>query len=207
MCFVPLKQMFEKLIHKVLAESKNHALFLNTLSYLENQGARKIAAAEDPYLVKKEMLKHAAEEFRHAYYLKHQIAKIHDSTPLDYSKHSILGWPKAAHYLNKLDVSTQRHLKHNFQGPVRLQKKASYSLVTAAIELRAAELYPLYQSLLKQANSPIRVQSIVLEEAEHLEEMQNNIKTIPDGENHLKVISAIESDLCRAWLEAVNRSL
>ena len=53
----------------------SHAKWLNTLSFLENCGARKIAACEHPTLVKEEMLKHAAEEFRHAHHLKRQIDK------------------------------------------------------------------------------------------------------------------------------------
>ncbi|CRX38876.1 hypothetical protein [Estrella lausannensis] len=207
MCFVSLKERLRNVILKALSEPKKHALFLNTLSYLENQGARKIAAAEDPYFVKREMLKHAAEEFRHAFYLKEQINKVHSSTPLDYSKDNILGWPHTAHYLNALDVRTQRYLRKHFQGSFPLERKASYTLVTAAIELRASELYPLYQSLLKQARSPVRVQSIVLEEAQHLEEMKSNIGKIPDGDRHLRAITSIESTLCRSWIEAVNRSL
>lgn len=207
MCFVSLKDELTEVLGKVLARKERHALFLNTLSYLENQGARKIAAAEDPYFVKEEMLKHAAEEFRHAYYLKRQIAKIHHVTPADYSKENILGWPESAHYLQALDLYASRYLQEHLKDAASLKRKAAYNLVTAAIELRAAELYPLYESMLKQAKSPVHVQSIVLEEAQHLEEMQSSIKTIPDGEEHLKAIARIESTLCRAWISAINRSL
>ena len=43
---------------------------------MENAGAKKISASEDKEKVSLIILKHAAEEHRHAYYLKKQIAKI-----------------------------------------------------------------------------------------------------------------------------------
>ena len=67
---------FETFLRKTIANEVMHAKWINTLSYLENCGARKIAACENPTLVKEEVLKHAAEEFRHAHYLKRQIARI-----------------------------------------------------------------------------------------------------------------------------------
>jgi hypothetical protein len=42
---------------------------------MENAGARKISKCEHPTLVTQIQLKHAAEEHRHAYYLKKQIGK------------------------------------------------------------------------------------------------------------------------------------
>ena len=67
---------FTSLLRLVIAHPDLHAKWLNTLSFLENCGARKIAMCEHKTLVKEEMLKHAAEEFRHAHDLKKQLLKI-----------------------------------------------------------------------------------------------------------------------------------
>lgn len=200
MPFITLREPLAEIIELAIKTSKGHALFLNTLSYLENQGARKIAAAEDAFLVREEMLKHAAEEFRHAYYLKKQIAKIAACIPIDYSRNNILGWPITSHYLQALDGSVSRYLKREFRGDAKLFKKASYYLVTAAIELRASELYPLYQNMLKNARCPVNVQSILLEEEGHLNDMNRALESIPDGKDHLKAVSELESGLCARWM-------
>ncbi|MGZ3633296.1 MAG: hypothetical protein ACXU9U_03630 [Parachlamydiaceae bacterium] len=74
--FTSFYEPTRELISTILANDYLHAKWINTLSYLENCGARMIAACEHPTLVKEEMLKHAAEEFRHAHHLKRQLAKL-----------------------------------------------------------------------------------------------------------------------------------
>ncbi len=59
----------------IIAQPQLHARWLNTLSLMENTGARKISASEDPVTVTYIILKHAAEEHRHAFYLKKQLKK------------------------------------------------------------------------------------------------------------------------------------
>lgn len=70
---------------------KEHARFINTLSYLENCGVKLIARSEHPIMVKKEVLKHAAEEFRHAYFLKAQIEKVYSPSLKSYQLEELLG--------------------------------------------------------------------------------------------------------------------
>src|ERR1700712_1307162 len=60
------------LLSKIIADNQLHAKWLNTLSLMENTGARKISASEDPLTVTYIILKHAAEEHRHAFNLKKQ---------------------------------------------------------------------------------------------------------------------------------------
>jgi bacterioferritin (cytochrome b1) len=66
----------QKIIEAIIRNNEIHAKWLNTLSFMENAGARKISACEDPVTVDLIQLKHAAEEHRHAYYLKKQILKL-----------------------------------------------------------------------------------------------------------------------------------
>src|ERR1051325_9720393 len=81
----------KSLLKTIVASDALHAKRLNTLSYLENCGARKIAACEHPTLVKEEMLKHAAEEFRHAHHLKRQIERVSSNSMDTYSISIVLG--------------------------------------------------------------------------------------------------------------------
>jgi len=181
----------KQILTAIVASPPLHAKWLNTLSYLENCGARKIASCEHPTLVREEMLKHAAEEFRHAHYLKKQIQRIYH--PIEtYALPTLLGGTATLHYLNGLDIKTCRY-----------HKSAAYLLVTYAIELRAQMLYPLYHEVLRQARSPITVKSILLEEEEHLKEMREGLEKIPNGLFNAEQICAIECTLFDKWIEAI----
>lgn len=182
-----------------------HAKWLNTLSYMENCGARKIAACEHPTLVKEEMLKHASEEFRHSHYLKRQIKKIWEEEIVDYSTHSILGGCASRQYLNSLDIQTCLFLNRKRGLSQKEIREAAYLLVTYAIELRAGELYPIYDEVLKKNKSKVAVKSIVLEEEEHLEEMREGLTKLENGFDYADYVCSIEAELCKAWLEAVEK--
>lgn len=196
----PLINYFRPVLRQIVLDPQLHAKWLNTLSYLENCGARKIASCEHPTRVKEEMLKHASEEFRHAHYLKKQIKKLIDTPLTDYSPSSILGGFTTFHYLNTLDIAVCRHLKQEKKLSKEALKGVAYILVTYAIELRASELYPLYHEILKESSSKVAVKSILLEEEEHLEEMKMELEEIPDGKNLLLFACQQEKRLCRNWL-------
>jgi bacterioferritin (cytochrome b1) len=196
----------EKLLTEIVADHELHAKWLNTLSFLENCGARKIAACEHPTLVKEEMLKHAAEEFRHAHHLKRQITKILSQKKDTYSLTHMLGGVSTLHYLNALDIKVSRYLEE--QGIKRVDiKEIAYLLVTYAIERRAEELYPIYDIVLHKAQSRVMVKSILLEEKEHLEEMKTGIKRVASGDVYAEHVCAIESNLCKKWLVEISKDV
>jgi bacterioferritin (cytochrome b1) len=203
---ISFAQKVRQLLNTIIASDELHAKWLNTLSFLENCGARKIAACEHPTLVKEEMLKHAAEEFRHALHLKRQIGRISPHPMETYSLSSMLGQTATLHYLALLDIKACRYLKTLGLSPHAI-KEAAYLLVTYAIELRAEELYPIYDELLREKGSRVVVKSILLEEKEHLHEMEKGLENLPLGFTHAKQICAIESHLCKAWLESVSSAL
>jgi rubrerythrin len=201
-----LDQEFLDLLHSIVSNSCLHARWLNTLSYLENCGARKIALCEHPTKVKEEMLKHAAEEFRHAYHLKQQILKISPAPLESYSLPSLLGGMKSLHYLNALDIAASRYLKG-----LGLQrdalKTAAYLTVTYAIEVRASCLYPLYHKILREKDSKVQVKSIVLEEEEHLNEMRRELDLLENGNIYSQNIVTMESKLFASWIQALKSEI
>jgi hypothetical protein len=201
--FVPFADQISFLLKGIVSSEELHAKWLNTLSFLENCGARKIASCEHPTLVKEEMLKHAAEEFRHAHYLKRQLGRISPEEMPNYSLPFILGGFSTLHYLKVLDLKTSRYLKTvGFSGT--FIKEAAYLLVTYAIELRAEELYPIYEEILRKAGSRVTVKSILLEEQEHLNEMKEGLRGLPAGFMHAENICALESQLFQKWIQALS---
>lgn len=176
----------EPLLRCFIADQKRHLIWLNTLSFLENCGARKIARYEHPTYVRREVLKHAAEEFRHAHHLKEQMKKLTAKPLCDYRL--IFGGPCTRRYLDRLEAAICRKTEEYI-----------YPLVTYAIEKRAQKLYPLYQKLLKEAGSKISVMSIIKEEEGHLEEMENTL-----GNHPLKEwVCKVEENVYQKWVRAM----
>lgn len=203
MRFILLESAFPSYLEEIILSPCLHAKWLNTLSYLENCGARKIARCEHPTKVKQEILKHAAEEFRHALFLKNQIQKITDPLPT-YALSSLLGNHETLFYLEKLNIQICRLLS-TFELSVQSMKEYAYLLVTYSIECRAQELYPLYESLLRKHQIPIYVKSVILEEEEHLEEMQRELAKLSDSAFLSEQALSIESFLCTEWVSALRK--
>jgi hypothetical protein len=191
------------LLPTIIGDAQLHARWLNTLSLMENTGARKISASEDPVNVTYIILKHAAEEHRHAFYLKKQIEKIEYSCPT-YAPEYLLAPAVSKYYLNALDIAVCRYLKNELGLDSTKLKFAAYLLVTYAIEVRADELYPIYQTCLDSSASKINVKSIILEEEGHLEEMIAQLKTFSaDWELHAAKAVEFETGLFNQWVNGV----
>lgn len=194
------------IIKKIVANDTLHAKWLNTLSLMENTGARKISAGEHPLNVTLIVLKHAAEEARHAFYLKKQIGKISDNGFENYQFSSLLAPIHSYQYLHALDIATSRYLKEKLDLTGDKLRYAAYLLVTYAIEVRADELYPVYQEVLDEAGSKVNVKSIIMEEAGHLEEMINQLQQFsPEWELHAQEIINIEKDCFEKWMVALEK--
>jgi bacterioferritin (cytochrome b1) len=197
-----------KILSTIIADNELHAKWLNTLSLMENTGARKISASEDPLTVTYIILKHAAEEHRHAFYLKKQLEKTGTGLCPTYATEYLMAPGYSKYYLNQLDIDICRYLKKELELTGKELRFAAYLLVTYAIEVRADELYPVYQDALDNAGSKVNVKSIILEEEGHLEEMINQLKQFsPDWELHAKKAIKFESLLFNKWVQALNKEI
>ena len=191
---------FQQILQQIVADDALHARLLNTLSLMENVGARKISKYEHPVHVNLTILKHAAEEARHAYYLKKQIGKLGEDLCPDYSFNYLIAPVHSYQYLHQLDAKTCRYL-YNKGLKGRAMHDAAYILVTYAIEVRADSLYDVYQQVLTEANSKVNVKSIILEEAGHLEEMLRMLKKFdPNWEPIAADICQLEDQLHQEWV-------
>src|ERR1700712_3128264 len=199
---------FNKLLATIINDDQLHARWLNTLSLMENTGARKISASEDPETVTYIILKHAAEEHRHAFYLKKQIEKTGKTNCPTYAPEYLLAPGYSKYYLNQLDIQVSRYLKQALRLTGKELRFAAYLLVTYAIEVRADELYPIYQEALDKAASKVNVKSIILEEEGHLEEMINQLKTFsPDWEFHANKAVEMETLLFEQWVNQLETAI
>lgn len=196
------------ILENIVNDNVLHSKWLNTLSYMENAGAKKISASEHKEEVTLLILKHAAEEHRHAYYLKKQLAKLDENLCKTYSNAELLAPNHTKYYLNTLDVQVCRYLKNHFKLSGYDLKFAAYLFVTYAIEVRADELYPIYQEVLTAKESRVTVKSIILEEEGHLEEMLHQLKEFsPDWEKHAQEIIKIEQQMFTNWMTGLAKEV
>lgn len=196
------------ILEKIVPNKELHKKWLNTLSFMENAGARKISNCEDPLTVDIVQLKHAAEEHRHAYYLKKQIPKLGVSDCLNYHPSELLAPIQTRQYLHNLDIKCSRYLKEQFNLKGKELRYASYLFVTYAIEVRADLLYPVYQDVLTAYQSKVMVKSIILEEEGHLEEMMSMLgRFSPDWQQYAGRVAAIETGLFGGWINAITKDV
>lgn len=197
-----------RLLVNILANEDLHAKWLNTLSYMENCGARKISKSEHPTLTDIEVLKHAAEEFRHAYYLKKMIDRVKLGACPNYELRYLLAPRESRRYLDALDVFASRHLKESFGYAGRRLAYGAYLLVTYAIEVRADQLYPIYHELLKQTSSKVSVYNIIKEEEGHLEHIKDAMaKFFSDPDLHAEAIVTYEKEKFYLWMKQLETEL
>lgn len=200
------QQVLAKIVDKIVGHDEIHAKWLNSLSMMENTGARKISKYEHPVHTGIIVLKHAAEEARHAYYLKKQISKLSENACPDYSYPYLLAPVESYHYLHQLDVDACRYIKSKLGLEGRELKHGAYLLVTYAIEVRADLLYGVYQDALTRYGSKVNVKSIIAEEEGHLEEMQRMLEVFhPDWETLAADMCAVENKLFERWVKAIER--
>lgn len=198
----------KQLINQIVSSPELHAKWLNSLSMMENTGARKISACEHDQLVDEIVLKHAAEEARHAYYLKSQIKKTGFEGCKTYLPNELLAPIQSFQYLHTLDTTISRYLKNELGFTSNELRYAAYLLVTYAIEVRADELYPVYEEELRANDSKISVRMIVVEEQGHLEEMIQQMDTFfGDWSTHGEFACSMEKKLFEKWVSAIHKSL
>lgn len=200
------QEHLQQILEYIVPSDELHGKWLNSLSMMENTGARKISKYEHPVLSDIVVLKHAAEEARHAYYLKKQIGKLEGISCPDYSYPYLLAPVESHHYLHMLDVEACRYLKDKLVLTGRELKHGAYLLVTYAIEVRADMLYGIYQSVLTANKSKVNVKSIIAEEEGHLAEMQRMLQDFrPDWQDLANDMCAVEDRLFNEWVAAVGK--
>jgi hypothetical protein len=144
-------------------EASLHARFLNMLSLLEHIGSRKIMASRAMAEPGHDILKHLAEETRHAFFFKRAAEKL-ARRPLDYSHANTMAGASARSYMGRLDAEIARALAGSAPA-------LPYLYMSLIVELRAVWTYRLYQTILAEENTGVTLKSILAEEELHLSTM------------------------------------
>jgi hypothetical protein len=186
----------ELLLRKIVKNDSLHLRWLETLSHLENCGARKIHKVQPSREVPVQLLQHAAEEARHALVFKLFSRKLSRERA---GETRLMGMPLGRRYLEILDLYCARLVRRKLDVNKNNFHRACYLLTTYAIEKRADELYPLYEGILRELEASFSLAEIIREETQHLKIIARQIDCFPGLSQVVPDIIAYETQLFLRW--------
>lgn len=174
---------------------KEHARFLNTLSMMEHIGSRKIMVSQTEGPLGRDILKHLAEETRHAFFFK-KAAETLARRKLEYDVGETLCPASARMYFGRLDAGITATLDPDTHVEV------PYLYVSLTVELRAIWTYRLYQDALVARSTSLSLKSILAEEELHLSQMLERLRALgAHPEQHVPTFARHEDKLFRTlWM-------
>lgn len=159
-------------LKKIIQNGRQHSRWLNTISFLEHIGSRKILATQSGFAMGEMILRHASEEARHAHFFKRMSERVSPGSCPDYQTENLHCGFSAFNYFQRLDGMVLKNLNASgFRG--KKQSFLSYLYVTHLIEERADFLYQEYDRILEENGIPVSLKAILKEEESHLAEMRS----------------------------------
>lgn len=198
----PLEPRFRAFLSRIIQNDETHGKFLNTLSLLEHIGSRKIMLSHIHRSPNAEVLKHMAEEARHAYFFSHKAEALLKKPLADYSPDTTLAPAAAKVYFAKLDS----HIEHTITAPQK--NDACYLWVSLMIELRAFWAYGLYQELLAKEQKTLSLKGLIAEENLHLAEMFTSVTAVDStAEQTIPLLAQHEHELFLHFFEQLEAAV
>ena len=166
---------FRAFLRTVIADAGAHVRFLNLLSLLEHIGSRKIMLSQMKGILTQDILKHLAEETRHAFFFKREAEKLAGRGLEGYPDADTLAAGSGKLYFGRLDSGLTRGITSNGG---EAHAETGYLWVSLVIELRAIWVYRLYQEAVIEAGYPLPLKGIIAEEDKHLIDMVDRLAAI-----------------------------
>lgn len=195
----------EDLIGAIVADTVLHARWLNTFSYLEYVGFRKIVKSQRAEVLTAAVLGHACEEGRHALGLKKLAVKLGGAQFDSYAPETLLCGDEAAAYFQDLDQGCDEA----FAGRSEAERaKLTYAYVTWLVERRALDVYGVYKKALGDSEIARKLGGLLAEETKHLADVEAVLHTgDPEFSTRSKEFQAVEAALYQNFLGALTREL
>ena len=202
---MPSDNCLEGLISQIVADPALHARWLNTFSYLEYVGFRKIVKSQRAEVLTAAILGHACEEGRHALGLKKLAVKLGGAGFDSYAPQVLLCGEEAEAYFQDLDQSCdEAFADRSTDERVRL----AYGYVTWLVERRALDVYGLYKSALGDSEIARKLGGLLAEETKHLSDIETLLQAAdPAFSTRSKEFEAVENSLYVVFLAALTKAL
>lgn len=202
---MPSDNCLEGLISQIVADPALHARWLNTFSYLEYVGFRKILKSQRAEVLTTAILTHACEEGRHALGLKKLAVKLGGAGFDSYAPQVLLCGEEAEAYFQDLDqFCDEAFADRSADERVRL----AYSYVTWLVERRALDVYGLYKNALGDSEIARKLGGLLAEETKHLADIEALLQAAdPAFSTRSKEFEAVENSLYEVFLAALTKAL
>ena len=188
-----------RILEKVISDRNLHSRWLNTLSYLEYIGTRKILKSLPAHILSKAFLDHIYEEARHSLFFKNLAQKVAQKN-LSFKEHELLAPQAGNDYFQRVDHYS---VKFSFSNPV-----ISYLYTTYTLEQRALSFYSLYDEMLEKKGFSFSLQSVLNDEKTHLDFVFKKIQKIdPLWESNLEEISHFEHQKYFSFLISLEKTV
>lgn len=198
-------QLLRKILARVVAQPQDHGRWLNTFSFLEHVGSRKIMKSQNSKALSLQILTHLSEEIRHSLMLKKMCLRLNPQLT-DYSDDFLIAGRVAEGYFQDLDCAVEQDLAKDFSGAQL--SYASYLYVTWAVETRALEFYEIYESFLSQVQPNLSLKGLLKEEHGHLAKMNTELARFDlQSEQRKVVFASLERELFVRYLQAAAQDL
>ncbi len=195
----------EDLIGAIVADAALHARWLNTFSYLEYVGFRKIVKSQRVEVLTAAILGHACEEGRHALGLKKLAIKLGGAQFDSYAPEALLCGEEAEAYFQDLDQACDEA----FAGRSEPERgKLTYCYVTWLVERRALDVYQVYKRALGESEIARKLGGLLAEETKHLADVEAVLHAgDPEFSTRSKEFEAVEAALYQNFINALTREL
>lgn len=202
---MPAQDRVESLLQKILAEPALHARWLNTFSYLEYVGFRKIVKSQRAETLTATVLGHACEEGRHALSLKKLAIKLGGPRFDSYAPELLLCGKEAEAYIQGLDKNCDAAFADR---PEPERARLTYCYVSWLIERRALDVYQSYKRALGESEIARKLASLLAEETKHLADAEAMLgASDPQFFARAKEFEAVELSLYQNFIGALTREL
>jgi hypothetical protein len=202
---MPTQNRLESLVDRIVADFALHARWLNTFSYLEYVGFRKIVKSQRAEILTAAILGHACEEGRHALGLKKLAIKLGGAQFDSYAPEALLCGEEAEAYFQNLDKACDEA----FAGRSEAERgKLVYCYVTWLVERRALDVYQTYKRALGESEIASKLGGLLAEETKHLADVEAVLHAgDPEFPTRLKDFQAVEAALYQKFIGALSREL
>ncbi|WP_255565116.1 hypothetical protein [Methylovirgula sp. HY1] len=195
----------ETLIGTIVGDPRLHARWLNTFSFLEYVGFRKIVKSQRAEAVNATILTHAVEEGRHALRLKKLAMQVGGQAFETYATETLLCGEEAEDYFQALDHQCEAQF---FDRDEPARAKLTYLYVTWLVERRALEVYGAYKSALAGTAIAQKLDGLLAEEIGHLRQVESELATNdPQHATRAPLVIALEAQLYETFLGTLAAAL
>ena len=188
-----------KILEKIIRNQGLHFKWLNTLSYLEYIGTRKILKSLPAHILNKTFLEHINEEARHSLFFKKLAQKLAQKN-LSFKNHELLASTAGSNYFQQVDHYS---VKFSCSNPI-----TNYLYTTYTVEQRVLVVYSLYNELLKRKGFSFSLKSILNDEKKHFDFVLEKIKKVDSfWEKNLEDINHFEHQKYFSFLIALEKEV